>query len=219
MSKANVINDNSSRVFVSYSHTDLDLIYPLVTLMRVNLTRVYLDKDGIKPGKKWRDKVDDAIRSSSLLIVFWCVHSRQSEEVRREYLLAIKERKDVVPVLLDDTPVVEELRDYQWIDLQDIANHETLLKNVEEHTPTIACQPPRPPGWVYTEEQRRIDKEKEAKSEIIRKQLHAQFTEIVRRCSNFLDNKLSATDREDDLGNEYPNSTFLLPIHRYIDLY
>jgi hypothetical protein len=79
---------------------------------------VFYDQDSIRPGAKWQNEIDDAIRSVRLLVVFWCTHSQGSEEVGREIGVALSSDKDVLPVLLDSTPLSEPLAEFQWIDFQ-----------------------------------------------------------------------------------------------------
>jgi len=113
------------QIFVSYSHHDASLVQPLVKLLRVAPTFVFLDSDSIKPGEQWRTSLEQAIARASLMVVFWCHHSNQSAEVEREYRAALAGRKDIVPVLLDSTPVPDALGAYQWIDFRELAamNH------------------------------------------------------------------------------------------------
>jgi TIR domain len=91
----------ASSVFISYSHTDAELIEPVVGLLRGLVGLVFQDIYGIQPGKKWRDEIERAISMADLVVLFWCVHSASSEEVQAEYQLALNGGRDVLPVLLD----------------------------------------------------------------------------------------------------------------------
>ena len=105
-------------IFVSYSHRDSDLVGPVVALLRASEALVFRDADQLKPGAKWRQQLDTAISDSKIFVVFWCSHSRSSEEVRKEYTAAIEQHKDVLPLLIDDTPLPSELAEYQYIDFR-----------------------------------------------------------------------------------------------------
>lgn len=107
-----------SRTFVSYSHDDAALVGPVVRLLRVQNPAVFHDVDSIRPGKKWREEIEAAIQRSSLLILFWCHHAQESDEVEAEWRAALALEKDLLPILLDDTPLADELAQYQWIDFQ-----------------------------------------------------------------------------------------------------
>jgi TIR domain len=72
-------------IFVSYSHQDGSLVKPVVGLLRATDDIVFQDVDSIKPGRRWRGQIEEAIYAAYLVIVFWCYHSSKSAEVRAEY--------------------------------------------------------------------------------------------------------------------------------------
>jgi len=110
-------------IFVSYSHRDAALVRPVVALLRASEAQVFRDADSLRPGKKWRDQLATAIRESEIVLVFWCHHAHGSEEVRKEYLAARGQDKDLLPVLIDDTPLPQELAEYQFIDFREAFAH------------------------------------------------------------------------------------------------
>jgi hypothetical protein len=113
-------------VFVSYSHADASLVAPVVRLLRVNKSLVFQDTDGISPGKRWREEIAKALAESNLVVVFWCHHAFRSNEVSTEWRAAIEQGKEVLPLLLDATPLPSDLGNFQWIDFRGTvgANHE-----------------------------------------------------------------------------------------------
>ena len=112
-------------VFVSYSHADAPLVAPVVSLLRVNHSLVFQDIDRIPAGKRWRAEIARALAESNLVVVFWCHHASRSNEVSAEWRAAIEQGKDLLPLLLDATPLPSELGDFQWIDFRGTvgANH------------------------------------------------------------------------------------------------
>ncbi|MDQ3773979.1 MAG: toll/interleukin-1 receptor domain-containing protein [Pseudomonadota bacterium] len=117
----------STNVFVSYSHADAPLVAPVVKLLRVNKSLVFQDIDSIQPGKRWRSELAKALAEAHLVVVFWCDHARRSNEVSKEWKAAIEQRKDLLPLLLDATPLPPEL-EFQWIDLREAvgASHSSI---------------------------------------------------------------------------------------------
>jgi TIR domain len=105
-------------VFVSYSHADGSLVAPVVRLLRVNKSLVFQDTDGIAPGTKWRAAIAKALSESNLVVVFWCRHAHRSDEVQSEWRAALEQGKDLLPLLLDGTPLPSELSAFQWIDFR-----------------------------------------------------------------------------------------------------
>ena len=107
-------------VFVSYSHSDAYLVTPIVKLLRVLKGVVFQDIDSIALGKKWPPQIQNALQEADLVIVFWCSHSARSAEVKKEYKKADEAGKDILPVLLDETPVSKALAKYPWVDFREI---------------------------------------------------------------------------------------------------
>jgi TIR domain len=70
------------------------------------------------PGRRWRPQIEEALGVAHLIVLFWCHHSSRSAEVRKEYESALLTGKDVLPVLLDATPLPKELNEFQWVDFR-----------------------------------------------------------------------------------------------------
>ena len=110
----------TQNIFVSYSHRDAELVSPVVKLLRLNTPLVFHDTDSIPTGKKWREQVSHALDQAHLVVLFWCAHSSRSDEVENEYRSALQLHKDILPVLLDDTPLPAALGEFQWIDFRSV---------------------------------------------------------------------------------------------------
>jgi len=101
-------------------------VTPVVRLLRATKDFVFLDSDTIQAGRKWRAEIAGALRNASLVVVFWCRHSSESSEVETEYQAAIAAEKDILPVLLDSTPMARALMEFQWIDFRELAREQHL---------------------------------------------------------------------------------------------
>jgi TIR domain len=108
----------STNVFVSYSRADLALVSPVVKLLRLNKSFVFQDIENIQPGKRWQGEIAKALTESNLVVVFWCTHSSRSNAVSQEWQAAIEQKKDLLPLLLDPTPLPPQLAEFQWIDFR-----------------------------------------------------------------------------------------------------
>jgi hypothetical protein len=106
-------------VFVSCSPEDSKLVRPIVSLLRAMKELTFHDIDSIQAGNRRQPQIDKALKQSTIIVVFWCVHASRSNQVKRDYQLAINIDKDVIPVLLDATPLPDALSDYQWVDLHE----------------------------------------------------------------------------------------------------
>ena len=107
-------------VFISYSRSDRRRVRPLVDLLRGGGLTAFRDEDSITAGTPWEAALDQSIESARTVFVFWSEAAADSKAVQREYRRAIKLKKKVVPVLLDDTRLPPSLRRLQWIDLRDL---------------------------------------------------------------------------------------------------
>lgn len=135
-----------SFIFISYSRSDRKLVGPVTELLRAALDGltsdagrelVFLDLDGIPPGRRWRNEIWDAIGRAEKVFLFWCGHASKSENVREEYTQAISRGKQLVPVILDDTPLPREVAPYQGIDLRTAFSHRKFLGRREHVGPDV----------------------------------------------------------------------------------
>jgi hypothetical protein len=140
--------EESTNVFVSYSHADQSLVAPVVKLLRVNKSLVFQDIDGIQPGKIWRSEIARGLAESHLVVVFWCDHASRSDEVSKEWRAAIEQQKDLLPLLLDATPLPPELGEFQWIDFRATvgAGHSSMISSANA-VMTNAPRPLTPGRW------------------------------------------------------------------------
>ncbi|MBK6285627.1 MAG: toll/interleukin-1 receptor domain-containing protein [Draconibacterium sp.] len=99
-------------IFASYSHHDVKIVKPIIQLLKPSVN-VFIDGEAIIPGLKWAVVIGNAIQDCRLMYVFWCNHSSRSVEVKKEYDQAISLDKDIVPVLIDNTPLPKKLKNYQ----------------------------------------------------------------------------------------------------------
>jgi TIR domain/Pentapeptide repeats (8 copies) len=113
---SDIYRGRNENIFVSYARVDQTLVAPLVGLIRSLGSRVFMDITSIIPGDKWRPVLTQALADASVVVVFWCKHSASSREVEGEYMTAHTKSKNIIPVLLDNTPVSPPLSDYQWLD-------------------------------------------------------------------------------------------------------
>jgi len=108
---------------ISYSRKDQRIIRAVVKLLRSAMQEtiekaVYWDDD-FEPGEEWFNQIKQYIEDAPQLFVFWCGHSYVSTQVRREFRYALKRKKRVVPILLDNTPLTNLLKNIHGIDLRD----------------------------------------------------------------------------------------------------
>ena len=122
-----------SHVFVSYVRDDLVVVERISHELRKRGVEVWLDRDRIQPGERWKSAIRSAILHGACFVACFssAYAAKTSTYMNEELTLAIDElrqksiaRKWFIPVLLSECEVParsigggETLLDFQWIDL------------------------------------------------------------------------------------------------------
>lgn len=104
----------SAQTVVLYSRIDA------VQAQRAHaLARVYgpamIDRQ-VPPGLQWRPTIAGAICGARLALLLWSASAAASAEIRREIDTALVCGTDIVPILLDSTPLPGLVADVQAVD-------------------------------------------------------------------------------------------------------
>src|SRR4051794_5660587 len=154
-----------SKVFVSYTRHDEALVTPLAKLLDLaaeGSVSVFLDVTSLRPGDRWQEKIEEAIRDATLFVLCWCCESPVSRFIAHEISMALRDpKKRLVPVLFCPTPLPSPLSDWQWIDLRGKIVH--VCNNPALHSPQVV------PPWdmaawlsMYRRESRSADADAQA---------------------------------------------------------
>jgi hypothetical protein len=114
------MNATAKRLFVSYSRADSRSVHAVVKLLRATGAPIFLDLDSIPLGSQWRNSIRDAIAKSDAIMVFWSAAAADSVEVAAEYDAGMRLGKDIIPVVMDGTPLSVALAKYQSADLSEL---------------------------------------------------------------------------------------------------
>lgn len=112
------------QVFISYSRKDLDSVDVIRDILDRNGISYWIDKEGIYSGENYKEVIVDAIETAKAVVFVSSVHSNASINVVRELGYAVKQRRTIIPIMLDDTPYAKSIR----LDISDIHQIE-LFKN------------------------------------------------------------------------------------------
>jgi len=107
--------DAARPVFISYARLDQPLVSRAVEFLRGGGLNVFVDSQSIAYGTDWRQALVDAIENAERVMLFWTAAAAVSVWVTREWQLALKRGKKVVPTLLDDTPLPPALARLQAV--------------------------------------------------------------------------------------------------------
>ena len=80
-------------VFISYVPEDLEQVQRLCNDLSKHGVKVWLGKNDIKPGSRWKDEIREAIRSGAFFIACFSIEyiSQDKSYVHEELTLAIEE--------------------------------------------------------------------------------------------------------------------------------
>lgn len=102
-----------AQIFVSYSRTDSARVAAHVAMLRAGGASLFMDTRSLEPGDMWEKVIQERLKASERVIVFWSKAAAKSSWVKREYEQAIALGIRVVPVRLDDTPLPRALASRQ----------------------------------------------------------------------------------------------------------
>jgi TIR domain len=146
----------SGHVFISYVRDNKDLVTRLASDLRRYGVEVWLDRERITPGQRWRDAIRVAISSGGLFLACFSREyaEREHSYMNEELTVAIDELRQrptdrtwFVPVLLSQGYVPdraigagETLRDLQWIDLDNDWNSgvASIVRVARREKPVLA---------------------------------------------------------------------------------
>ena len=122
-----------THVFISYVRENASDVDRLAERLRSNGMNVWLDRDSIEPGRRWRDVIREAIANGSYFVACFSkeYNQRGKTYMNEELVLAISELRQrpptqswFIPVLLNDTDIpdheigaAQTLRDIQALPL------------------------------------------------------------------------------------------------------
>jgi hypothetical protein len=91
-------------IFISYSRNDLVYVQKLVNALRDQGFNPWVDLDELRTGTLWRERLYKQIKTCDAYLVILSRGSSRSHWVKEELILAMKSRKPLFPVMLEDLP-------------------------------------------------------------------------------------------------------------------
>lgn len=107
-------------VFISYSSQDKDAAKAICHTLEQNEIRCWMAPRDIPAGSEYGDLIDEAIKSSTVVVVLFSEAAAASLWVKGELNIAFEEQKVIIPFRLDKTPLKGQnrviLNQKHWID-------------------------------------------------------------------------------------------------------
>jgi hypothetical protein len=107
-----------TNVFISYSRKDTGFATRLVNELKENDIEDWFYQRDIPAGKRWDNKIEQAIKNCTHLLVILSPDSVASENVKDEIGFALGEKKTIIPVMHRDCEVPMRIDRIQRIDFR-----------------------------------------------------------------------------------------------------
>lgn len=119
------------QVFISYSRKDEEKVSKVKTILDEHQIPYWIDKEGIFSGENYKEVIVDAIDVAKVIIFMSSANSNASINVIRELGYAVRQRKTIIPVLLDNAQYAKSIRlDISDIDQIEYKETETAKKKL-----------------------------------------------------------------------------------------
>ena len=129
------------RVFICYARADgAEIAGQLHARLKELGADPWVDVESIPPGASWNRSIDTAIAACDVFVVVLTRAAVDSDDVEGEYLMALDEGKQVIPLLMDDVPLPRKLRGRQWLDARPDASD--LAARLVERLGLVEARPP-----------------------------------------------------------------------------
>jgi len=109
-----------SHVFLSYSRKNTAVVAKVAERLRSSGFVIWQDIADIPGGANWQAAIHAGLEQAAAVVVAWSEQAKESEWVTEEIQLARTKRKPIVPLLLDATPLSEDLTLYNYIAMFDL---------------------------------------------------------------------------------------------------
>lgn len=109
-------------IFVSYARLDKSFVYNTLQVFSDSKVNIWYD-EGIPPSTEWVEEIAQAIKKSSLFVLFMSPQAVSSRFVRNEINYAVSLDKNILTIYLEETLLPEGLslclQPYQSLDVND----------------------------------------------------------------------------------------------------
>lgn len=123
-------------VFISYSRYDTNVVNEFVTELENEGFSVWIDRDGIESGDAFKKLILRAIKESQVVLFFSSEHSNQSDWTAKEIGIAVKYKKHIIPIKLDNSNFNEDVEfdlvNLDFVDYSVLATREGMKERLHK---------------------------------------------------------------------------------------
>ena len=110
------MNQEESKIFISYSRQDKDFALKLAEDLRAAGVEIWIDQLDIAPGVRWDDAVEEALDSCKSFMVILSPVSVKSDDVKDEIACALDAGKQIIPVFYKECKIPLRIRRLNYVD-------------------------------------------------------------------------------------------------------
>lgn len=111
----------SAPIFISYSSKDRDMAETICRALEARGHQCWISCRDVNPGQNFQEAIVQALRSAQVMLLVFTANANNSDEIKKELVLAGRHRVTVVPIRVEDVAPNDafayELATRQWIDL------------------------------------------------------------------------------------------------------
>ena len=96
----NAYNGTEPYLFLSYAHTDKEIVEKIIIGLKENMCRVWYD-EGLTPGESWSDDLAEHLKNATVVVVVLTQSSVISRYVKAEINYAISKKIKLIPVFFE----------------------------------------------------------------------------------------------------------------------
>ncbi len=111
----------SAPVFISYSSKDRDIAETICKALEARGLECWISSRDVHPGENFQEAIVRALRAARVMLLVFTSNANNSDEIKKELVLAGRHRVTIVPVRVEDVvpndAFTYEFATRQWIDL------------------------------------------------------------------------------------------------------
>ena len=175
-------------VFISYSRYDTEVVDEFVATLEAEGFSVWIDRDGIESGEAFKRVILRAIKESQVVLFFSSEHSNQSDWTAKEIGVAVKYKKHIIPIKLDDSNFNEDVEfDLINLDFVDYADDSKRTGMKERMLKTLRNKLGK--GKIGSKVREEVEYERFERENIERKRTISNIIEGVARRNEEIEEK------------------------------
>ncbi len=133
------------QIFISYSRQDKGFVDQLVQDLKQNNFEIWIDREDIVGGERWRAQIVEAIRSCEAFLLILSPRSVGSDNISKELSLAEKNKRRIIPVIYQDCEIPAQM-DYQLAELQQVSLVENYSRGLQQLVKAMGAKSFTPPA-------------------------------------------------------------------------